>query len=343
MKRSTTLLLSTPNQYTPHFPQSSGDELTHKQNGLLERAHSTITKRYPKMNSLLVIQKGNIVYEAYYNDHTPSTLNDLRSATKSFISSLAGIALKNGHFPDINSKVTEVLRRILPTGYDPYLDQLSIRHLLTMSSGMQWLTGSKLGEPWIRRFHRSRSWTAFALCLPILPDHIGSFQYRSTDSHLLSVILTEGCGMDAFSYARSHLFEPLQIQHTAWTPSPEQHSMGHVGLYLTTRDMGKFGLLCLNKGVWEGQEVIPSSWLSQALQSQVKGYPAFGDYGFQWWTGVIDGQTYSLAHGHGGQQIYLFPELDAVIVFTADSKVRRWRNPRTLLEQYILPALALDN
>ena len=343
MKKNTAVLLSTPNQYTPYFPQSSENELSDRQNGLLIRAHSTIMKRYSKMNSLLVIQKGTIVYEAYYNKHTPNTLNDLRSATKSFVSSLAGIAMKNGHFPDLDMRVKEALNRVLPTGYDPYLDTLTVRHLLTMSTGMKWLTGSRLGEPWIRRFHHSRSWTAFALCLPIIPEDIGSFQYRSTDSHLLSVLLTEGCGMDAFTYARKHLFEPLQIEHVAWTSSPEQHSMGHVGLYLTTRDMGKFGLLCLNKGSWEGQELIPSSWLKDALQPQVKGYPAFGDYGFQWWTGVIDGQAYSLAHGHGGQQIYLFPQLDAVIVFTADSKVRRWRNPRPLLEQYILPALALDN
>lgn len=145
--------------------------------------------------------------------------------------------------------------------------------------------------------------------------------------------------MDAYAYARKYLFEPLDIRHAAWSPSPEGHSMGHIGLYLTSRDMAKFGQCCLDGGQWQGKPVIPETWLKQALTPQVKGYPAFGDYGFQWWTGIQNGSVYALAHGHGGQQIYLFPQLDAVVVFTADSKVSRWKNPRVLLERHILDTL----
>ncbi|WP_234032994.1 serine hydrolase domain-containing protein [Paenibacillus faecalis] len=222
----------------------------------------------------------------------------------------------------------------------PLLHQITFRHLLTMTAGFAWQTGKKLGEPLIHQFHRNRKWASFALSLPIKEKDLGTtFQYRSTDSHLLSVALSEATGMNAYAYADKHLFSRLGVTHHAWTPSPEGHSMGHVGLYLTSRDMAKFGLCCLNAGKWQKQQIIPKEWLQEALTPQADGYPAFGDYGFQWWTGKIDGQVFSLAHGHGGQQIYLFPDSDAVIIFTQESKVSRWRNPRMLIEQFILKSL----
>lgn len=303
---------------------------------VLDQIDVIIRKRYPRMRSFLLLHKGKLIYERYYGGYSISSLHDLRSATKSFTSVLCGIAHSRGELPELNSSVMEILKGYIPLSAHPLLSKVTLYHLLTMTSGFAWQTGKKLGEPLIHRFHRNQKWTRFALSLPVIEQDMGSFQYRSIDSHLLSVALSESTGLDAYTYARKHLFEPLDIHHAAWTPSPEGHSMGHIGLHLTSRDMAKFGLCCLNGGVWQGKSLIPEAWLKQALTPQVQGYPAFGDYGFQWWTGIHSGTPYALAHGHGGQQIYLFPELDMVAVFTADSKVSRWKNPRILLERYIL-------
>lgn len=303
---------------------------------VLDQIDLTIQKQYPKMRSFLLLHAGKLIYERYYGGYSISSLQDLRSATKSFISVLCGIAKSRGELPHLHTSVMDILKPYIPMKADPLLREITLQHLLTMTSGFAWQTGKKLGEPLIHRFHRNQKWTRFALSLPVLEQNMGSFQYRSIDSHLLSVALTESTGLDAYTYARQHLFEPLGIHHTAWTPSPEGHSMGHIGLSLTARDMAKFGLCCLNGGMWQGSSLIPEAWLKQALTPQVQGYPAFGDYGFQWWTGIHSGTPYALAHGHGGQQIYLFPKLDIVAVFTADSKVSRWKNPRVLLERYIL-------
>ena len=333
------LLLSSPPLHTPAFPTSSPEQEDVRPEPL-EEAHAQILRRYPKMRSFLVVRHGRLIYERYYNEAEPGTLHDLRSATKSITSTLAGIAVSRRELPGLDEPLMPYLRDYARNVTAPLLEEvLTLRRLLTMSTGFRWQTGKTLGEPLIHRFHRSRAWTSFALSLPIDAHMAGVFQYRSIDSHLISVLISECCGTDAYSYARQHLFGPLGIEYAAWSSSPECHTMGHIGLYLTARDMAKFGLCCLNKGLWQNRPVIPEAWLEQALTRQLDGYPAFGDYGYQWWTGRMCGQPFSCAHGHGGQQIYLFPELDAVVVFTADSKVSRWRNPRSLLQQHILGSM----
>jgi CubicO group peptidase (beta-lactamase class C family) len=329
--------------HSPHntvsFIEAASPEKSDTDYTLLEQAHQTILRDYPKMNSMLLVRRGKLVFERYYGNYHAGSLNDLRSATKSFMSLLAGIAISRGDMPDIHTSVAEALRTHIPFLHSPHLKEITLRQLLTMTSGFSWITGKKLGEPLIRKFHRSRLWGSFALSLPIIPGNIGSFQYRSTDSHLISMILTESCGVDAFNYARQHLFAPLGITHAAWSASPEGHSMGHIGLFLTARDMAKTGICLLNGGNLADKDIIPQTWLLDALAPHSSGYPAFGDYGYQFWSGTMSGQPYRLAHGHGGQQILLLPGLDAAVIFTAESKVNQWKNPRRLVEQYLIPAM----
>lgn len=307
---------------------------------LLDEADAKINEAFPKMRSFLVVRSGKLIYEKYYGGHGAESLNDLRSATKSFTSALVGIASGQDLLPGLDEPLFELIRHYAIQDVDPALQHsLTLRRLLTMTTGLAWQTGNRLGEPLIRRLHRSKRWTAFALSLPVWPEMVGRFQYRSIDTHLLSVILSECTGLDAYAFAKKHLFEPLGIGPSEWLASPENHSMGHVGLFLASRDMAKFGICCLQGGIWDGKQVIPASWLSDSLRPHVEGYPAFGDYGFSWWCGKMNGQTFSCAHGHGGQQIYLFPEKETVVVFTADSKVSRWKNPRPLLQEFVLEAV----
>lgn len=339
MDQGSMLLMKSPLYRTPSIPYRRPEKADCDW-ALLDQADAEIRDSFPKMRSFLVARGGSLIYEKYYNGHESGSLNDLRSATKSVTSILTGIAAGQGLLPELDQPLLPMLERYVRKQPHPGLkDTLTLRRLLTMTTGLAWQTGKKLGEPLIHRFHRSRHWTSFALSLPVLPELVGRFQYRSVDTHLLSVLLSECTGQDAFAYARDYVFGPLGIEHTAWSSSPEGHSMGHVGLYLTSRDLTKLGVCCLNGGKWNGVQIIQSEWLSQALQPQVDGYPAFGDYGFGWWTGKMNGQSFSCAHGHGGQQLYLFPEADAVVVFTADSKVSRWKNPRPLLQRFILEAM----
>lgn len=331
-------LMSTPYNTAPVIaavPPDDTNTCPHK----LEQAHQSVMKEYPKMHSMLVVRHGKLIFERYYGGFHAGMLNDLRSATKSFVSLLTGIAISKGHIPGIHIPVTEALQRHIPHRCSPRLGTITLRHLLTMTSGFRWITGKKLGEPLVRNLQRSRRWASYALSLPIDPENIGQFQYRSSDSHLISVMLSEFTGQDAYSYAREHLFGPLDIEHAAWLPSPEGHSMGHIGLYLTSRDLAKVGMSLLRGGLHRQEQVIPAGWLEDALSAQTPGYPAYGSYGYQFWNGLMSGQPYQLAHGHGGQQLLLLPKLDAAVIFTAESAVSRWKHPRRLVEQYIIPAM----
>lgn len=331
-------LLSLP--YAASSPMSAADpEETGTAGELLEQAHETILKAYPKMHSMLVVRHGKLIFERYYANHHAGMLGDLRSATKSFVSLLTGIAIARGEISGTDLPVADTLRHYLSARSDPQLSRLTLHHLLTMTTGFSWITGNKLGEPLVRNMQRSRRWVPYILNLPVDPAKIGLFQYRSSDSHLLSVILSECTGLDAFSYAKEHLFGPLDITHAAWLPSPEGHSMGHIGLYLTSRDMAKLGICLLSGGSYGGRQVVPQDWLEASFQPHTDGYPAYGNYGYQFWNGRMSSQPYRLAHGHGGQQLWLLPELDAAVIFTAESAVNRWRNPRPLIEQHIIPAM----
>lgn len=331
-------LLNLPQPSTSALEQAAPEE-TGTSGRLLEEAHQAVLRQYPRMRSMLVFRRGRLIFERYYDGSHAGTLHDLRSATKSFVGLLIGIALGRGELAGLDLRLTEGLAAHVPQRPSPGLEQLTLRHLLTMTSGFRWITGKKLGEPLVRQMQRSRRWAAFALGLPVDPEQIGKFQYRSSDSHLLSVLLSEATGMNAFAYAREHLFGPLDIRHLAWHSCPEGHTMGHIGLYLTARDFGKVGLCLLGGGTFRGRTVLPGAWLNEALAAQTAGYPAYGDYGYQFWCGRICGKPFTLAHGHGGQQLWLLTEQDAAVVFTADSAVNRWKSPRPLLERYILPAL----
>lgn len=331
-------LLSSPYNKAPMIAKA-GPEETGTGCLQLEQAHETILKAFPKMHSMLVVRHGKLIFERYYGNHHAGMLSDLRSATKSFVSLLTGIAIGRGEISGTGLPVADTLRHCLSVRSDPQLIQLTLRHLLTMTSGFRWITGNKLGEPLVRNLQRSRRWVPYILNLPVDAAKIGCFQYRSSDSHLLSAILSECTGQDAFSYAKEHLFGPLDITHAAWLPSPEGHSMGHIGLYLTSRDLAKLGICLLSGGSYGGRQIIPQSWLEESFQPQTDGYPAYGNYGYQFWNGRISSQPYRLAHGHGGQQLWLLPELDAAVVFTAESAVSRWKNPRRLIEQHIIPAM----
>ncbi|AWB43268.1 serine hydrolase [Paenibacillus sp. CAA11] len=337
MNIQTPILISSSASF-PKLPAASPED-TGTDGQLLAAADAAALRRYPKLRSFLVAREGQLIFERYYNGFHAAALNDLRSATKSFVSALVGLLLDSKQALELDAPVWPYVKSKAPLRPDPFWPQVTLRHLLTMTSGLYWETGSKLGEKFIHRFHRSKSWSKFILRLPVIEESIGSFQYRSVDSHLLSVLLTEWTGQSAFELAKQRLFGPLGIDNAAWSASPEGHSTGHIGLFLTSRDMLKLGLLFLQQGRWQQSQLLPAEWVQLSFSPHSEGYPAFGRYGFQWWCAKEDGISFTYAHGHGGQQIYIIPDYSAVCVFTADSQVSRWKNPRQLLKQFVLPSL----
>lgn len=301
---------------------------------LADRTDRYVEARLPKLFSVLMIHKGIVILERYYHGAGPDTLFDLRSVTKSFTSAAVGMALADGYIKDLDDPIRFYLPdHVFPTG--ELVRSITVRELLTMTSGFYWRTGSKLGEAYVPRMHRCKDWLRFILRLPVDPASRGSFLYRSPDSHLLSCLISSASGRKMSEYLDKKLFHPMSILPGEWEEDPQGHTAGHIHLKLNARDMAKFGWLYMSGGIWEGQELLPRRWTEDSLTPHSRGQEGFGEYGYQWWIGSVAGRRAGYAWGHGGNFIMLFPSIETVIAGASDPKVNRWRDPRKLLEEVI--------
>ncbi len=312
---------------------------------LFQTALAQLPEQWPKLRCFLLARDGKLVHESYYHDTDEHSLHDLRSATKSIMSLLIGIAQKQGKMIGTHDPIAPLLETFMPapTRSNTLWQRLTLYHLLTMTTGLQWETNSRMSERWVHRFHSSPSWRRFATRLPIQSNMYGRFQYRSIDSHLLSVLLTLQTGMSADQFAAQYLFGPLGISNYKWERSPDGDAAGHIGLSLTGRDMLSIGQLLLNEGCVTTNNVvtslIPASWVRETITAHSEGASGYGAYGYQWWCHQLNGIDAACAMGYGGQLIFVIPKLRITAVWAADSRVKRWRHPAQWLEQYLLPAV----
>jgi CubicO group peptidase (beta-lactamase class C family) len=278
--------------------------------------------------STLIVRNGYLVYEYYRDENEQDQVRTLQSVTKSFISALIGIALEEGHLENLDQSVAELLPRYTPEALDPRVGEITLKQLLSMTSGFRCPRDTCAQNPIERTFAQQMSYA---------PGE--SFNYDSASTHLLSAVITEVTGMNTLDFARTHLFQPLGISEVRWYDDNHGYNLGGYGLYLRSRDMAKFGFLYLNNGYWDGDQIIPADYIRQSVQQQTGGgFPEDEPYGYLWWvTSTRDYPSY-FAGGYGGQYIYIFPGLDLVVVITSRSD-RPHRENRELIEELIVPSV----
>ncbi|MBN1889733.1 MAG: serine hydrolase [Thermoflexales bacterium] len=303
-----------------------------------------VEARFESVNALLVGRSGYLVVENYYNGSGPGAAQVLASVTKSFTSTLVGIAIDKGYLAGVEQKVMDFFPEFEASARDDLKRELSLEHLLTMTAGFQWRSGARGYEPMLLRLWRSPDWTAFILGVPVRARLLGRFQYNSAASHLLSVILTRATGKCAREFANEHLFGPLGIgplpagdrdregQAVQWVSDPQGNSTGGWGLNLTAVDMARFGFLYLNGGRWEDAQIVSSRWVEASTSPHTPGY------GYQWWLRDVHGVRVYAAVGRGGQHIFCLPDQDVVVVI-ASRPGGVWRDRWPLLEAFVLPAI----
>jgi CubicO group peptidase (beta-lactamase class C family) len=173
---------------------------------------------------------------------------------------------------------------------------------------------------WLIR--QSSNWAEMAINLPLISEPGEHFMYDSAAMHLLSVILSHQTGQFALQYAQQRLFRPLGIDVQQWRMDPQWNNEGCSGLALTPRDMAKFGYLYLNRGHWNGQEIIPEWFIQESTRKHSEGgNPEEAAYGYLWWVRTDLPYPAYCASGYGGQYIFVIPESDLVIATTCDSTV----------------------
>lgn len=292
------------------------------------------------IHSVIVVRHGRIAAEGYYAPFGPASRQHLYSVTKSVISALIGIAIQEGTIRSVDEPVLSFFPEYKVAHRSQQKERLTIAHLLSMTSGLQWSEGAPYTTDDLGQMVRSNDWVKYLLDRPLAHEPGTVFQYNSGNSHLLSAILQKATGQTALAYAQEHLFGPLGLEEVMWQSDPQGISIGGWGLSLTPRQMAKFGYLYLNRGVWEGQALVPAAWVEQSTQVQAP-FEAGADlrYGYHWWRVPAVSERTFAAIGLYGQFILVIPELDAVIVFA--STVENVDIPQ-LVVQRLLPAFQSD-
>lgn len=296
------------------------------------------------IDSLIIARHGYIVFEEYPSGLSPDTLHVLHSVTKSFTSALIGIAIQKGFINNVNQKVVNFFPNRSIANLTTYKQDMTIEHLLTMTAGYEWneweypYTDSRNG---LIRAISSGDFVQHMLDLPMAYAPGSVWTYCTGASHLLSAIIEEVTNQTALAFAQENLFDPLGITDVYWQFDSQGIYYGGSALHLKPRDMAKFGLLYLNNGTCDGQQIIPIDWV---LNSTSTIYHQFSDeyngYGYQWWTWPSLGGVYYAA-GLYQQKIIVVPEHDLVVVFTAD--IREGSDPEpAILYHFIIPAMIND-
>jgi CubicO group peptidase (beta-lactamase class C family) len=289
------------------------------------------------VRSVVIIRNGYIVWETYFDPaYGPDQRVNIFSCTKSVTSALMGIAIDEGHIVGVNETLLSFFTGRTIANQSIEKDAITLEQVLTMTSGLAWDEWPYGPTSSYTYMTDSPDWTQYALDRPMRYSPGAVWDYNSGGSHLLSMVINQTVGNTTLAYADSHLFAPLGITDYEWETDPQGVVAGGSNLHLTPRDMAKFGYLLLNNGTWDGEEVVPLSWVNASTADHVTPYndtDSIG-YGYHWWINRPI-NTY-LAIGYNGQQINVVPEHNLVVVFTAWYEQASFT---TIMEDYIIPAI----
>jgi CubicO group peptidase (beta-lactamase class C family) len=290
-------------------------------------------------DSVLIIRNGYVVVDAVVYPFPEDTVHVLASCTKSVVGTLIGIAIDRGLLAGVEVPVVEILTDDAPATVDDLKASMTVADLLTMSTGLDCRDSYLYDWEGLQTMRASDNWVAHVLALPMSEEPGTRFEYCNGSSMLLSAILSEATGVSAAEFAAEVLFGPLGISDYEWWASPGGVSAGFGGLRLRPDDLAKIGLLYLREGKWDGDQLVPRSWVEVATTPQIEARTLADRYGYQWW---IDDTGYAMALGAGGQYLIVIPDQSLVVVFTAGLPGERFSEPEELMIGYALPAVVSD-
>ncbi len=302
--------------------------------------HKIVAGDYPNVHSVLIIKGNKLIFEEYFYEYGRDTLQEQRSATKSIVSALTGIAIDQGWIKSVNDKITTYLPEYKFNNNTDLKQRITIKDLLDNQSGVNY------DEAWDKSMGNeiamgtSDDWVKYTFDLPMLdtPGKIG--RYNSGNPIAMGRIVENATHNALPAFAQKNLFAPLGITHFNWIFKPDKSSAENVcQIYLRPRDMAKFGLLFLGEGKWNGKQLVSKQWVDESTSkhSVVQNV----DYGYLWWLKHFDvagTRYYSFgAQGNGGQKIYVFKQLDMVVVVTGGNFNTQSPSDE-LIKKYILPS-----
>ncbi len=260
----------------------------------------------------VVVKEGVIVDEYFADGFNKDSVFPMSSASKSVTSTLFGIAIDKGYIEDTD---------ILLSQYFPEIEEkegwkdISLWHLLTHTAGID-----ASDEIYWYEWRKSDDWIKDILRRPLIYKPGSHFVYSTGNTHLLTAIMEAATQEEALVFGNTYLFGPLNMNSVELEKGPQGHSDGGNGFAMNLYDMAKIGQLYINGGIWEGQRIVSQEWIDQASSLQFKRMTGSADYGYQWWVRTFGINQYHafFAQGHGGQFIFVVPDVDLVVVFASD-------------------------
>jgi CubicO group peptidase (beta-lactamase class C family) len=289
----------------------------------------------PRMRSLLVSVNGALVAERYFNGAAESRTTNIKSASKSIISALVGIAIDRGLIKSVHDPISTYLP--LEVANDPMKAAITVEDLLTMRSGLETTSNRNYGR-WVM----SPNWVRFVLQQPIEDEPGGRMIYSTGSTHLLSAILTRATRTSTLEFARTALASPLGFTLSTWPRDPQGIYLGGNEMPMRPRDMLRIGELYLNLGRHEDRQVVSREWIQESVVPRTTSRWSERQYGYGWWIRTLDGVPVFYAWGYGGQFIFVVPSARTVAVVTSVAEPGSERRDHLdavydLMERHIIP------
>ncbi len=296
----------------------------------------------PRIRSLLVVKNNFLVLEEYFNGCSRPTPANIKSIAKNILSALVGIAIENGCLEGIEETIATFFPDEMKNEADSRKKNITIGHLLTMTSGL----ATEINES-LCPYVDSGNWVEYILKREMAHAPGDQWEYTTANTHLLSAVLTKATGESTLDFARKYLFDLLAVEPGMWEQDPQGVYYGGNNLFLTPIDLAKFGVLYLNGGCYSGRQVVPEDWVEVSTSKHSdqgrywSPFHVYG-YGYLWILFRIGKYDHFAAWGHGGQFVFIIPDLNLVVVITSQwegpSSTQYYRDLSKLMEVYVVPA-----
>ncbi len=294
-----------------------------------------------EFHSFMFLRHGKVIAEGWWDPYKPELKHTLYSTSKSFTSTALGFAVTENRIR-VSDKVVSFFPEYLPDEVSTYLADMEVRDLLTMSAG-------QVPDPTHTLTQSETNWIRGFLALPVVNDPGTKFLYNSMATYMLSAVVQKVTGEKIIDYLTTRLFEPLGISGMDWETDQAGINTGGWGLRLKTEDMAKFGQLYLNKGMWNGKQILPSSWIAEATSFKIDQMPGaeqaardssdwLQGYCYQFWRSRHNAFR---ADGAYGQYIVVMPDQDAVVAITSETS--DMQKEINLVWKFLLPGIKEKN
>ncbi|MHC0035363.1 serine hydrolase domain-containing protein [Pseudoneobacillus sp. C159] len=290
------------------------------------------------LDGLIIIRNGYIVAEKYDEDlFGVDETHPINSVTKSFMSAVTGVAIQEGYIESVDDRILDYFPNRKIANVDENKKNWTIKDFLTMNGGLDWpeLDQERKHQFW-REFESTDDTVQYSLDQPTDPNLVDKFHYNSGLPHILSAIIQQKTGMKTSEYAKAKIFDRIGIT-TAYWPEAQGVSKGGYRMEMTPRDMARFGYLYMNKGKWDGEQIIPEDWVETSMSPLIPTDTPGGEhYGYYFWiTTTQDGYKEISAMGDRGQYIIMVPELDLLVIQTSSD----WFTDIDIYQDYIYSAV----